>query len=62
MHNNYKITRYVNQLEKSIKTPLLNKNNNKYFLSIVTMFKYEDNYLVIIIILKNKWVNHRKLY
>jgi hypothetical protein len=43
--NNTTITKYVNELKEHILTPLKNIDTKYYFLSIVVMFRYEDDYL-----------------
>lgn len=43
--NNIKITKYIDELREHISKPLKKNKNKFYFISIVVMFRYEDDYL-----------------
>jgi len=43
--NNLEIIKYVTELEKQIKKPLVKIHHKNYNISIVSMFRYEDEYL-----------------
>ena len=43
--NNTIITKYVDELKEHILTPLKNIDTKYYFMSIVVMFRYEDDYI-----------------
>ena len=43
--NNTLITKYVDELKEHILTPLKNIDTKYYFMSIVVMFRYEDDYI-----------------
>jgi hypothetical protein len=42
---NTEITRYISELKKRMKNPLKKQIKKKYNISIVTMFRFEDDYL-----------------
>ena len=52
---NTKITKYVNELEKHILKPLKKINKDYYFISVVVMFKYEDDYI-------EEWIHYYILH
>ena len=43
--SNFSITYCINELKKHIKSPLKQIYNKYYFISVVVMFRYEDDYL-----------------
>jgi hypothetical protein len=49
--NNFEITTYIDKLKEHMNKPIIKNVNTSYFLSVVTMFRYEDEYL-------NEWLHY----